>query len=192
MLTIKNLMKSYNGRILFENAKLTVNWGERIALVGPNGAGKSTIFRIVLGQEEADQGTVDRDDYAVTGFLSQESGDPGEDTVLMTAMSINEEMGEAIRSMRAHEAADTTDSEEYGQAQDIFNSHAGYQMEAKAKKILAGLGYKQDQFESPLKEFSGGWIMRAHLARLLCMETILEQSFSSLTTSTLWTPSVRA
>ena len=170
MLTIKNLMKSYGGRILFENAKLTVNWGERIALVGPNGAGKSTIFRIVLGQEEADQGTVDRDDYAVTGFLSQESGDPGDDTVLMTAMSINEEMGQAIREMKAHEAADTTDTEEYGNAQDVFNSHAGYQIEAKAKKILAGLGYKQEQFEKPLHEFSGGWIMRAHLARLLCLE----------------------
>lgn len=170
MLTVKNLMKSYGGRILFEDAKLTVNWGERIALVGPNGAGKSTIFRIILGQEEPDQGSVDRDDYAVVGFLSQESGDPGEDTVLMTAMSINEEMGAAIRTMKKHEAADTTDTEEYGEAQDVFTSFAGFQVEAKAKKVLAGLGYQQEQFDRPLNEFSGGWIMRAHLARLLCLE----------------------
>lgn len=141
-----------------------------MALVGPNGAGKSTIFRIILGQEEADQGTIDRDDYAVTGFLSQEAGDPGEDTVLMTAMSINEEMSEAVRTMTQHEKNDTTDSEEYGQAQDVFNSYSGYQIEAKAKKILAGLGYSQEQFEKPLHEFSGGWIMRAHLAKLLCLE----------------------
>src|SRR5690606_15773751 len=85
MLTIRNLKKSYGGTPLFEEASLQINYGERAALVGPNGAGKSTIFRIVLGQEEADQGTVERDEWTMVGFLPQESEDVGDFSVLEIA-----------------------------------------------------------------------------------------------------------
>ena len=85
MLTIRKLKKSYGGRILFEGADLQINYGERVALVGPNGAGKSTIFRIILGDEEADKGTVERDEWTLTGFLPQESEDVGDYTVLEIA-----------------------------------------------------------------------------------------------------------
>ena len=71
MLTIRNLKKSHGGRVLFEEAALQVNYGERVALVGPNGAGKSTLFNIVLKREEPDSGTVERDEWTMIGYLPQ-------------------------------------------------------------------------------------------------------------------------
>ena len=67
MLTIKKMTKALGGRVLFENSEMTINWGERVALVGPNGAGKSTLFKIILKEEDSDQGTVDLDEYGMVG-----------------------------------------------------------------------------------------------------------------------------
>jgi len=170
MLTIRNLTKTFAGRTLFSKANMTINWGERCALVGPNGAGKSTLFRIILGDEDSDEGTADRDDYAITGYLAQESGDPGDETVLEIATSITPEMTSIKRIMREHEAAGTLGTPEYAKAQDQFTALNGYQLDPKAKKILAGLGFQQDDFDQPANTFSGGWIMRAHLAKLLVLE----------------------
>jgi len=170
MLTIRKLMMAYGGRTLFDEADLTINWGERIALVGPNGAGKSTLFHIILGNEEANAGTVERDEYAHVGYLSQEAGDPGDETVLQIATAINPEMREVQRVMREHEKAGTLDAVEYAEAQDQFTLMNGFQLEPKARKILAGLGFKQEDFDRPAHEMSGGWVMRAHLAQILCLE----------------------
>ena len=170
MLTIKKLTKAMGGRTLFRDASLTVNWGERVALVGPNGAGKSTIFKIVLGEESPDEGTIERDDYAITGFLAQEAGEPTNETVLEIAMGIDDEMVSILRTIREGETAGKLDTPEFAKAQDRFNELDGYSLEPKAKKILAGLGFKQDDFEKTANQFSGGWVMRAHIARLLVME----------------------
>jgi ATP-binding cassette subfamily F protein 3 len=170
VLTIHKLSKTLGGRTLFRDADLTINWGERVALVGPNGAGKSTLFKMILGTEEIDTGTVERDEYAITGSLAQEAGDPGDETVLEIAMGVNPEMVDYLRTMREHEKKGSIDSKEYAHAQDQFNLHNGYQLEPKAKKILAGLGYKETDFHRPASEYSGGWVMRAYLARLLVME----------------------
>ncbi len=170
VLTIRNLTKTVGGRTLFEEAKMTINWGERVALVGPNGAGKSTLFRVILQQEDPDSGTAEVDEYAITGYLAQEAGDPGEETILEIAIGITPEVANAIKVMRESENNGTTDSKEYADAQDTFDLANGYSLEPKAKKILAGLGFKQDQMNEPANTFSGGWIMRAHLARLLVQE----------------------
>ena len=170
MLTIKKLTKVLGGRTLFRDADMTINWGERVALVGPNGAGKSTIFKMILGEEDIDSGTIDRDEYAITGSLAQEAGDPGDETILEIAIGINPEMVGYLRTMREHEKAGTLEHKDYAHAQDQFTALNGYQLEPKAKKILAGLGYKQGDFNRPAREYSGGWVMRAYLARLLVME----------------------
>jgi len=170
VLIIRKLTKTLGGRTLFEEADMTINWGERVALVGPNGAGKSTLFKMILKEEDADSGSLEVDDYAITGYLAQEAGDPGNETILEIAIGITPELTQAIRTMREHEAAGTTDSADYHTAQDTFDAANGFQLEPKAKKILAGLGFKQDAFNQPANKFSGGWIMRAHLAKLLVME----------------------
>lgn len=170
MLTLKNITKAFAGRTLFCETSMTIQWGERIALVGPNGAGKSTLFRMVLGEETPDEGTVDLDDYAFVGYLPQEAGDPSDKTVLEIAMGINPEMENAIQIIREYEASGKTDMPEYADAIDTFNAHNGYQLEPKAKKILKGLAFRDEDFHRPAKEMSGGWVMRAHLAKLLVLE----------------------
>ena len=170
MLTIHKLTKSLGGRTLLREAELSINWGERVALVGPNGAGKSTLFRMILDEDGPDEGTIERDEYSITGYLPQESGEPTDETIIEIAMGITPEMIGILRCMREHEKSGDLGHPEYAKAQDQFNHLNGYQNEPKAKKILAGLGFKEPDFQRPAREYSGGWVMRAHLARLLVME----------------------
>jgi ATP-binding cassette, subfamily F, member 3 len=170
VLTIKKLTKTLGGRTLLREAEMSINWGERVALVGPNGAGKSTLFRMILDEDQPDEGTIDRDEYAITGYLAQEAGEPSDETILEIAMGITPEMIGLLRTIREGEASGDLSSEKFGKAQDQFTALNGYQLEPKAKKILAGLGFKQEDFSKPAREYSGGWVMRAHLAQLLVME----------------------
>lgn len=170
VLTIHKLTKTLGGRTLLREAEMSINWGERVALVGPNGAGKSTLFRMILGEDSPDEGTIERDEYSITGYLPQESGQPTDETIIEIAMGITPEMIGILRTMREYEAKDDHSHPDFAKAQDQFNHLNGYQLEPKAKKILAGLGFKQEDFHKPAREFSGGWVMRAHLAQLLVME----------------------
>ncbi len=170
MLTIKKLTKTLGGRTLLREAEMSINWGERVALVGPNGAGKSTLFRMILDEEPPDEGTIERDEYAITGYLPQEAGEPTDETIIEIAMGITPEMTGILRTMREHETKGDLSHPDFAKAQDQFNHLNGYQLEPKARKILAGLGFRQEDFQKPARTFSGGWVMRAHLARLLVME----------------------
>jgi ATP-binding cassette subfamily F protein 3 len=170
MLTIKKLTKAHAGRTLFRETDMTINWGERVALVGPNGAGKSTLFRMILKEDTPDEGTIATDDYGIIGYLPQEAGDPSDKTVLEIAMGINPEMAEALHVMRLAEASGQTETEEYHHALDTYDANQGYQLEPKAKKILKGLSFRDSDFLRPAREMSGGWVMRAHLAQLLVLE----------------------
>ena len=170
MLTIKKLTKTLGGRTLLREADMSINWGERVALVGPNGAGKSTLFRMILDEDAPDEGTIERDEYAITGYLPQEAGEPTDETIIEIAMGITPEMIGILRTMREHEKTGDLSHPDFAKAQDQFTLLNGYQLEPKAKKILAGLGFKQDDFQKPAREYSGGWVMRAHLAQLLVME----------------------
>ncbi|MDA7922674.1 ATP-binding cassette domain-containing protein [Verrucomicrobiales bacterium] len=170
MLTIRKLKKSYGGETLFEGADLQINYGERVALVGPNGAGKSTIFRIILKEEEADKGTVERDEWTLVGFLPQESEEVGDYTVIQIATGRAGEIEKLEKKLKKLEDAGTVDLPEYSEAQGMFDALNDPKVEAKAKKMLRGLGYAETDFDRPAKEMSGGWIMRAHLARLLVIE----------------------
>ncbi|MCX6873465.1 MAG: ABC-F family ATP-binding cassette domain-containing protein [Verrucomicrobia bacterium] len=170
MLTIHKLTKTLGGRTLLRDAEMSINWGERVALVGPNGAGKSTLFRMILDEDSPDEGVIERDEYSITGYLPQESGQPTDETIIEIAMGITPEMIGILRTMREHEQTGDLSHPDFAKAQDQFNHLNGYQNEPKAKKILAGLGFKETDFHRPARELSGGWVMRAHLARLLVME----------------------
>ena len=149
---------------------MTINWGERVALVGPNGAGKSTLFRMILGEDTPDEGSISMDEYAIVGYLPQEASEPKDETVLEIALGITPEMEQAIHTIRTAENANKTDTPEYAEAIDTFNAANGYQLEPKAKKILKGLAFRESDFHRPAREMSGGWIMRAYLAKLLVLE----------------------
>ena len=166
MLTISQLSKSFGGRVLFENASLQVNRGDRVGLVGPNGAGKSTLFSLILGEASADEGRVSLERAATIGYLPQESAPAGDETVLELACSITPELAKAQRILKTT----PEDSPEHHAALHVFDEHNGWQLEPRAKRILAGLAFRTSDFERPAKALSGGWVMRAHLARLLVME----------------------
>ena len=170
MLTIHKLTKTLGGRCLLREAEMSINWGERVALVGPNGAGKSTLFRMILDEDSPDEGTIERDEYSITGYLPQEAGEPTDETIIEIAMGITPEMIGILRTMREHEATGDLSHPDFAHAQDQFTALNGYQLEPKAKKILHGLGFKSEDFHKPAREYSGGWVMRAHLAQLLTME----------------------
>lgn len=170
VLTIHKLTKTLGGRTLLREAEMSINWGERVALVGPNGAGKSTLFRMILGEDSPDEGVIERDEYSITGYLPQESGEPTDETIIEIAMGITPEMIGILRTMREYEKIGDFGHPDFAKAQDQFNHLNGYQNEPKAKKILAGLGFKEADFHQPARKYSGGWVMRAHLARLLVME----------------------
>ncbi|MEP6956206.1 MAG: ABC-F family ATP-binding cassette domain-containing protein [Chthoniobacterales bacterium] len=170
MLTIRELRKTMGGRTLFENASLTVNYGERVALVGPNGAGKSTLFNVILRRDTPDAGVIERDEWTMIGYLPQESEPVGDETVMDVATGRAGEVPALEKMLHALEQAGDVSSAEYLEAHAKHEALTNPQVEAKAKKMLRGLGYREADFERPAKEMSGGWVMRGHLARLLVME----------------------
>jgi ATP-binding cassette, subfamily F, member 3 len=155
MLTVSRLSKSFGGRILFEDAALQVNRGERIALIGPNGAGKTTLFSILLGLDEADTGEVALQRGLKVGYLPQESAPVNDETVLEVATAL---LGDPAAK----------DQDQLSKEESFSSDHQ--QIEAKAKRILRGLGFRATDYARQAKTMSGGWIMRAHLGRLLVME----------------------
>ena len=166
MLTISQVTKAFGGRTLFEDASLQVNRGDRVGLVGPNGAGKSTLFSLILGEASPDGGKVSLERSASIGFLPQESAPAGEETVIELACSASPALAGALRVMNTT----PEDSAEHHEALRIFDEEGGWQLEPKAKRILAGLAFRQGDFERKVRNLSGGWVMRAHLARLLVKE----------------------
>jgi len=170
MLTVSQVTKSFAGRVLFEDVSLQVNRGDRIGLVGPNGAGKSTLFSLILGEASPDAGKISIEKSAGLGFLPQETAAAGEGTVLELVMAISPELLKAQQLIKEHESGNAGDDEAYHAALHVFDEHGGWQLEPKAKRILAGLAFRESDFARPASTLSGGWIMRAHLARLLVME----------------------
>jgi ATP-binding cassette, subfamily F, member 3 len=150
MLTISQVTKSFGARTLFSDVSLQVNRGNRIGLIGPNGAGKSTLFSLILGHDSPDEGAIVLQKGARAGYLPQESVPAGKETILELAL-----LGGSLNS---------------GAAEIVDDLDLDHQREAKAKRILSGLAFRERDFTRPASEFSGGWISRAHLARLLVAE----------------------
>ena len=158
------------GRMLFENASFQVNYGDRVALVGPNGAGKTTLFSIILKQKVPDAGVVERDEWTMVGYLPQEGEAHGDETILDVATGRVDELPQLEKRLHELEAAGAVSSPEYMEAHAKHDALNDPQVETKAKKMLRGLGYRETDFDRKAREMSGGWIMRARLARLLVME----------------------
>jgi len=174
MLTVSQLSKSFAGRALFDDVSLQVNRGDRIGLVGPNGAGKSTLFALLLGEISPDNGTIAIEKNATIGFLPQETAAAGDETVLELALAVSPELVHAQKVIKEHEHdhehEHEADDVAYHNALHVFDEHGGWELEPKAKRVLAGLAFRETDFDRPARALSGGWIMRAHLARLLVMQ----------------------
>jgi len=174
MLSLSGISKAYGGRTLFADVSLQVNRADRIGLVGPNGAGKSTLFSIILGTLEPDDGKISKERGVSFGYLPQETAVVGDETVIEIATAVTPDFIKLRRLIKAWEADHPVEAlhpeEIHDNAHDRFNELGGYRLEAKAKQILAGLSFREADFDRPARELSGGWVMRAHLARLLVQE----------------------
>src|SRR5256714_1477163 len=170
MLTLSGISKSYADRVLFADVTLQVNREDRIGLVGPNGAGKTTLFSIILGQESPDAGEISCERGVSIGYLPQESAAAGDETVIELATAISPEFVKLRRILKAWEAEHPVEAlhpeEVHDNVHDRFNELGGYRLEAKAKQILAGLSFRETDFDRPAREMSGGGGMRAHLGGL--------------------------
>ncbi|HEX3219923.1 MAG TPA: ATP-binding cassette domain-containing protein, partial [Candidatus Limnocylindria bacterium] len=176
LLTLSGVAKSHGAQHLFEGVDLQVGAGRRIAVVGPNGAGKTTLLEIITGDQEADAGTVTRARDLVIGYLRQEVAESRGQTAVAEVLAgagavtgigrrmrhIETELAEASAQDELAELMD-----EYGRLQHRFEAMGGYGLEAEARRILAGLGFAESDMERRTVEFSGGWMMRVALARLL-------------------------
>ena len=165
---------SFGARRLFKDVTLELRPGRRIALVGGNGAGKTTLIGMLMGEIEPDEGAVHRPSNLQLGYLPQDLADDPQGTVLEEAMAGDERM-QAARTRLAELEERLTSStgddpkliQDYSDAQGHFDQLGGYSAEADAHRVLAGLGFNGTDGDKPLRELSGGWRMRAALARLL-------------------------
>ena len=170
------ISKSFGGRVLYTGATLQLNAGERWALVGPNGSGKTTLLRIIMGEESPDEGTVSFARDTTVGYLEQETHLAGEKSALAEVVDSAHEVKDMERRVRELERKISGTEpgpgldqllERYGAAQDRFERLGGYELEARARQILAGLGFPVEDFDKPACDFSGGWQMRISLSKLL-------------------------
>lgn len=170
------ISKSFGGRVLYSNATLQLNAGERWALVGPNGAGKTTLLKIIMGLESADEGTITFAKDATLGYLEQETELMGDRTALNEVIESAHEIKQWERKVNdlSIKIAETPEGatlnkylEDYAHAMERFERLGGYELESRARQILSGLGFPVEDFDKPAKEFSGGWQMRISLSKLL-------------------------
>jgi ATP-binding cassette subfamily F protein 3 len=161
LIILSNISKSYGTRTLFSDVTLSIQRTDRLGLVGPNGSGKSTLFSIIRGEDSSDTGTVTWERGATHGFLPQESAPVGDESIIDIAT-------DRIKAASAHRLG-----EEQLEGHEIHADDVDYTLEPRAKKVLAGLGFRERDFEKRAATFSGGWIMRAHLARLLVLSPTL-------------------
>ncbi|MDR1401448.1 MAG: ABC-F family ATP-binding cassette domain-containing protein [Puniceicoccales bacterium] len=163
MIDIENLTHRVGGRILFENATLHLPSQGKVGIVGPNGCGKTTLFRLVLGQEKIDSGEI----YVKNGMrlvcIKQEI-ENGEISLLDSLINTDLELIQLRKILNSDQCIP---AEELADAYDRYEAIGGYSAEARAASILSGLGFRQNDLQKKLSEFSGGWQMRAALAATL-------------------------
>jgi ATP-binding cassette, subfamily F, member 3 len=174
MLTLADVSRSFGPRTLFEDVSVFIGRQDRLGLVGPNGAGKTTLVNLIIGTEPPDSGTITWEKGSSFGYLPQETAPAGDETVLDLATAITPEFAEIRDRLRATEQGGSSAClQEEFDLHHRFEELGGYGVETKARIVLSGLGFKDADFNRPARSFSGGWVMRAHLARLLVREPAL-------------------
>ncbi|RNC83682.1 MAG: ABC transporter ATP-binding protein [Balneola sp.] len=178
MLQLTNITLSLGDRNLLDGISTIVNPGERIGLVGPNGAGKSTLLKVIMGLQEVDKGQVSMAGEESLGYLPQDGVEPD------FSLTIIEEVETAFKELfdlemqvkSVQQKLSITDSqsseyeklmERYGSLQTQLETSGLYSLRSKIEKVLMGLGFSESDFDRPTTEFSGGWLMRIALAKLL-------------------------
>ncbi|PTM19637.1 MAG: ABC transporter ATP-binding protein [Bacteroidetes bacterium] len=191
MLQLQNIQLYFGERALLRDASFIVNPGERVALTGPNGAGKSTLLRIIAGEQEADAGAIHLSGTSTIGYLPQDGVDPDpgltvfEETerafqeildlrqreeqlrARLSKMGNDESSGEDRDEDGDEDGANDALLNEYGMIQTKLENAGHYTLQSDIERVLSGLGFRPSDLTRSTTEFSGGWLMRIALAKLL-------------------------
>ena len=179
MIRLDNISKQHGHQILFIDASMGLQKGEKVGLVGPNGAGKTTLFRMIAGEEGPDDGQVTVDPGMTIGYFSQDVGEMSGRSAVAAVMDgvgpvseLAAEMARLEAAMVDPDQAGDMDAivERYGEVQGRFEELDGYALDARAREVLAGLSFSQERMDGDVGLLSGGWKMRVALARILLMK----------------------
>src|SRR5690348_16277524 len=182
MIRLDSISKQHGHQILFIDASMSIQKGEKVGLVGPNGAGKTTLFRMIAGEDRPDDGQVAIDTGMTIGYFSQDVGEMSGQSAVAAVMDGGGPISALATEMAQLEAAMVDPDqardlnmnmelivERYGEVQARFQELDGYALEARAREVLAGLSFSQERMEGDVGNLSGGWKMRVALARILLM-----------------------
>ncbi len=177
MIEFNNVTMQHGQQVLFLDASFTLHPGEKVGLVGANGSGKTTIFRLIMGEERPDEGSIERPKRLTIGYFRQDFAEHGDRDVLAETLAgagelarLGEELVHLEERLGDVDAPDyDAVIERYGEVQARFQEGGGYDLDARARTILHGLGFTQEQMDGKVGALSGGWRMRVQLARMLLM-----------------------
>lgn len=178
MLHLQDITLHFGDRPLFDQVLTIINPGECIGLVGPNGAGKSTLLKIVAGEQQADSGNIKMSNEATVGYLPQDGVDPDPNLTVLgevehafdEIMDLREELKALQKKLESVESGTEYHKkiiERFGNVQYQLENSGSYTLQADIEKVLMGLGFSESDFSRSTTEFSGGWLMRIALAKLL-------------------------
>ena len=176
MIALNGISKHYGRQAVLAEASFQLNPGEKVGLVGPNGSGKSTIFRLIVGEEEPDGGEVQVPKRMALGYFRQDAGEASARSVLEEAIlgsgslgALHHELTELEAAMSDPDRADELDPilERFGEVQGEYQQRGGYELTARAREVLHGLGFDDAHIDGPMAALSGGWRMRVSIAQVL-------------------------
>ena len=179
MIALHGVSKHYGRRTLLDGASLQLNPGEKVGLVGPNGAGKSTIFRLLTGEESPDSGEVSVPRALTLGYFRQDAGEGSERSVVDETIlgcgrlgELHFELAELEGALGDPARAEELDAlvERFGDVQGEYQQRGGYELAARAREVLHGLGFGDDAIDGSMSALSGGWRMRVAIAQVLVGE----------------------
>ena len=176
MISLSRISKQYGRQLVFVDASFQLNPGERAGLVGPNGSGKTTLFRMIVGEESADDGDVSVPKKLTIGYFRQDIEEMSGRSVLDEAIAGSGRLGDLHHELEALQNAmsdparlDEMDAilDRFGHVQEDYSHLGGYELEARAREVLHGLGFEDDRIDGDVGALSGGWKMRVAMAKVL-------------------------
>jgi ATPase subunit of ABC transporter with duplicated ATPase domains len=176
LISFSGINKQYGKQLIFVDASFQLNPGEKVGLVGPNGSGKTTLFRMVVGEEDPDEGEVSVPKKLSIGYFRQDVEEMKGRSVLDEAIAGSGRAGDLHHELESlqHAMEDPAQMDDmdrilarFGDVQEEYEHLGGYTLEAQAREVLHGLGFADDQIDGDVGALSGGWKMRVALARVL-------------------------
>src|SRR5688500_10287882 len=176
MISFSRISKQYGRQILFVDASVQLNAGEKVGLVGPNGSGKTTLFRMIVGEESPDEGDVSVPRKLTIGYFRQDVEEMSGRSVIDEAIAGSGRVGDLHHELEGlnHAMADPARAHEidrtlarFGEVQEEYEHLGGYALEAQAREVLHGLGFADEPIDADVGALSGGWKMRVAMARVL-------------------------